>query len=123
MIPVFLFLSVMAGYVFHRYFRFRAQQEVQTTLRLALEKGNGLTPEALAALVPRPDRHADRRRAILSLMIALAIAGFAIMIGGQEASAVGPLFGIACFPLFLSFAYFWLSRRPAEERESQASTP
>lgn len=119
LIPVFLFLVIFGSYAFNRYFRFKTQQEIQTTLRLALEQGRDLSPEILASLVPQPDPQADRRRAVISLMLAAAVAAFATVLG--EPDAIGPLLGIACFPLFLSLAYFWLSR--SSRADSSDSAP
>lgn len=110
LIPIVLFLSVLGGLALFRHYRFRTQQQVHETLREALARGDSLTPEILDAMVPKPDPNADRRKAVLSLMVALAMVGFALVLG--EPDAIGPLLGLACFPLFLSVAYFWLARSP-----------
>lgn len=111
LIPITLFLSLLGGFWLYRHYRFRSQQQVQETLRAALARGDALAPETVQALMPQADPHADRRKAVISLMLALALAGFAILV--NEPDAVGPLFGIACFPLFMSAAYFWLARSSA----------
>lgn len=115
LIPIVLFLSIAAGYAINRYLRYRAHKETQMTLRVAIEQGNDITAETLAATLPRSSPSDDRRRAAISLGLAIAIATFALMLGEED--ALGPLLGIASFPLFLSFAYFWLSR------EKQATGP
>lgn len=113
LIPITLFLSLLGGFWLYRHYRFRSQQQVQETLRAALARGDALSPETLQAMLPQADPNADRRKAVMCLMLALAVAGFAVLVGEQD--AIGPLLGIACFPLFMSLAYFWLSRSGAAQ--------
>ena len=108
LVPIFLFLSLLGAFLGHRHYRFRGLHEVQQTLRQALESGQPLSSEAIEAMMPSPGPEADRRRAVVSLMLALALIAFAFILG--EADAIGPLIGIAAFPLFLSAGYFWLAR-------------
>ncbi len=109
LVPITLFLCVFGGFALYRYFKLRAQVEVQRTLRQALESGQTLSAETIEAMLPGTEGPAvDRRRGVIALALALALACFAIMLGEDEAA--GPLLGIASFPLFLSFGYFWLAR-------------
>ncbi len=108
LVPVALFLCLFGAFAVHRLFRHRSQQEVQKTLRQALESGATLSPEMIESLIPPPSPDADLRRGVIALMLAVATTCFAIFIGEED--AIGPLVGIACFPLFLSFGYFWLAR-------------
>lgn len=108
LIPITLFLCLLGGFGLNRHYRFRSQQQVQETLRAALARGDALSPETLQAMMPQADPHADRRKAVILLMLALALVGFAIFVDDPE--VLGPLFGVACFPLFMSVAYFWLAR-------------
>ena len=94
------------------YLRHRNRVELQTTVRQALDKGQDLTPELLERLGegPRPP-DGDLRRGILAVTIALAVGAFGLAIGEED--AVGPLLGIAAFPLFIGIAYLalWKLRR------------
>ena len=94
------------------YFRHRNRVELQTTVRQALDKGHELTPELLERLGEAPRTpEADMRRGIIGVTLALAVGAFGLLVGEQE--AVGPLLGIAAFPLFIGLAYIalWWFRR------------
>lgn len=105
MVPIVLFLvtGIVLCVVF--YFRHRARQDVQHTLRLALEQGRELSPEVLEALsADVGGGHRDLRRGVISVAVAAAMAIFAWTIGEIE------LYGIAAFPLMLGIAYLGLWR-------------
>ena len=94
------------------YFRFRARAELQATVRQAIDKGHELTPELLERLgETRRTPETDLRRGVVSIMAALAVGAFAFLVG--EDDALGPLLGIAAFPLFIGVAYLglWRARR------------
>ncbi|MEM1229655.1 MAG: DUF6249 domain-containing protein [Pseudomonadota bacterium] len=109
LVPITLFLCIFGAFALYRYFKLRGQVEVQRTLRQALESGQTLSAETIEAMLPGTDGpEVDRRRGVIALALALAIVTFALVLG--EDDAIGPLLGIATFPLFLSFGYLWLAR-------------
>lgn len=104
-VPIVLFLVIGAVLSVYFFFRYRARQEIQHTLRLAMENGRELSPELLAAVstdVVGGGR--DLRRGVVSLALAAAIALFAWV---MDESA---LLGFAAFPLMLGVAYLGLWR-------------
>jgi hypothetical protein len=91
------------------WFRYKAKRELQMTIRTAIEKGQGLSPELIEHLVNPPvSPQRDLRRGVISVGVALAVALFAVFV--DEADAIGPLMGVAMFPLFIGLAYLLMHR-------------
>ena len=112
-IPISLFLVVGVVLCAFLYFRYRARREVQETIRAALGQGEQLTPELFDRLSDAINpRDADLRRGVISVAVAIAVSVFALVVG--ERDAVGPLLGLACFPLLIGLAYLglWRFNRP-----------
>jgi hypothetical protein len=110
LIPITLFLMIGVVLCMFFYFRHRTRQEMQQTVRAAIERGQELSPEVLEALIGDPGGSRDLRRALIWIAVALGFAGF-----GWGVDEVA-LYGIGAFPLFVGLAYlvlFWVSRRPA----------
>jgi hypothetical protein len=109
MIPIVMFIALAVVFVFFFWFRYRSRAEMQHTIRAALDKGQELTPELIDRLgQPKPIEHADRRRAIISIAIAIATAAFGFILDEQD--AVRPFLAIAAFPFTLGIAYLIISR-------------
>jgi Na+/H+ antiporter NhaD/arsenite permease-like protein len=109
LIPIVMFISIAVVFVFYFWFRYRSRAEMQQTIRTALDKGQELTPEIIDRLgQPQAREHADRRRAVIAIAVALAVALFGFILG--EDDAVRPLLGIAMFPLTIGIAYLIISR-------------
>ena len=91
------------------WFRYKAKKELQLTIRTAIEKGQGLSPELIENLVNPPvSPQRDLRRGVIGVLIAVAIALFALFIG--ESDALGPLMGISMFPLSIGVGYLLMHR-------------
>ncbi len=101
-----------------QHFAQRKRADAMKTLRLAIEKGQPLTPEALDAMARISSPIADLRRGIVFVAIAAGFASFAAIIGtGPMADAMADagrgevtrgLLGIATFPLFIGLAFLGL---------------
>lgn len=105
LIPITLFLITGLVLCVAFYLRYRARQEVQLTLRRALESGRELTPEFLAAVADQPPGgNRDLRRGVIGFALAVALAVCAWLIDTTE------LYGVAAFPLTLGLAYLALWR-------------
>jgi len=79
LIPIALFAAIALIFFIVLYFKQRSRAEMQQTIRLALEKGNELTPEIISQLgEPEPSKNRDLRRALiwLALAVGLALCGF-----------------------------------------------
>jgi hypothetical protein len=108
-IPIVMFIAMATVFVFFFWFRYRGRAEMQQTIRAALERGQELTPDIIDRLgQPKPGEHADRRRAIISIAIAIATAAFGFIL--DERDAVRPFLAIAAFPFTLGIAYLIISR-------------
>jgi Na+/H+ antiporter NhaD/arsenite permease-like protein len=113
-IPIVMFVSIAVVFCLWFYFRYKARLETQQTYRLALEKGNELSPEFMKQMVePEPSKDKDLRRGLiwLALGIALAILGAAI----NEPEAIGPMMGSAAFPALIGVAYLVMWRYGARK--------
>ena len=105
-IPIVLFVAVAAVAAARLRYRHLDRLAAQETIRSAIERGQALTPELVAQLTEPDPKNADLRRGVVSIAIAIAIAAFAFAVG--EDDAVGPLTGIAAFPLLVGLAYVGL---------------
>ena len=108
-VPAVMFssLTIVLGLLF--WFRYRARREMQETLRVALDKGQDLTPEIIDRLGhPKAAPDKDLRLGVIWLAIAagLALCGFAVPDDSGEALR-GILAG-AAFPFAIGVAYMIL---------------
>jgi len=108
-VPVTLFgvICIISGLVV--YFRFRSRQELQLTIRSAVESGQSLSADVLAELTAalHPRRN-DLRRGMMFIAVGLAVVVFAFAV--DEGDAVGPLLGLSAFPFFVGVAYLVMWR-------------
>jgi hypothetical protein len=108
-VPIVMFISAAAVFVFFFWFRYRGRADMQQTIRAALERGQELTPEIIDRLgQPKPREFADRRRAIVAIALAIAVAAFGFILGEED--AVRPFLAISAFPLMIGIAYLIISR-------------
>ena len=104
--------TILIGLFF--WFRYKSRSDLQQTIRLALDKGNELSPELIdrlghpAPAKKAPAKNKDLRLGIMWLAVALAFAIFGQAIPAEEANAI--LLGIAAFPLFIGLAYLLIAR-------------
>ena len=107
-VPVSLFAAIVLIIWSVMHFSFKRRAESFQTLRLAIEKGQVISPEAMQAMARMMSPLADLRRGILFIAIALAFGTFAGIIGSEEHEALKPMLGVAVFPLFLGLAFIGL---------------
>ncbi len=105
-VPITLFIVIGVVLCAYYYFRYRARQDVQHTVRLAVERGAELTPEVLEAFSAEltPSALGDLRKGVLWLALAAALGLMSWAIDERD------LLGIGGFPLMLGIAYLalWL---------------
>ena len=98
---------VLLGVYF--WFKYRAKQDMQQTIRLALDKGHELSPELIERLGhPKAPKNKDLRLAVIWLAIALAL-GLCAMIVPEADAVPGILMG-AVFPACIGTAYLLIWR-------------
>lgn len=108
-VPIVMFVSVAVVFVFWFYFRFRTRMETQQTFRMALDKGNELSPEFVKHLgEPERSEDQDLRRGLiwLSLAVGLVLIGFAV----PDPEALRGLLAGAALPFSIGCAYMIMYR-------------
>ncbi len=91
------------------WFRLKARREMQDTIRVALDKGQDLTPDLIDRLgSPKKPKDRDFRLGIIWLAVAIAIALFSFAV--PEEDATGPLLGMAAFPGVIGIAFLILNK-------------
>ena len=108
-IPIVMFVSVTVIFCLLFYFKFKARMATQQTFRLALEKGNELSPEFIKHLgEPEPSKDRDLRRGLI--WMALGIAMLILSVAVNEPDAIGPMMGSSAFPGLIGVAYLIMWR-------------
>lgn len=110
MIPIVLFLTIGTVLGLYAYFRHRQGLALQETVRMALERGQDLTPEVLEALAGDRGGQRDLRRGLVWIAVALGVVSLGVSVDEQA------LYGIAAFPGFVGLAYlvlWWVASRRA----------
>lgn len=109
-IPITLVVSIAVVTLVFLFLRYRARLDYQQTVRLAVEKGQQLTPEFLERLAERaikePSPNRDLRLGVISIAIGLAIGSFGWILG--EPDAVRPLIGVGNLPFLVGVAMILL---------------
>ena len=108
-VPIVMFLVVGFCIGSFFYYRFRARQELQLTVRAAIDSGQTLSVDVLeeitSALHPKKN---DLRKGMVYVALALAFLMFGFFVPDEEASMI--MAGLAAFPLFVGLAYLVLWR-------------
>jgi hypothetical protein len=107
-VPTGFFLSIVGGIWLVNWFGLKKRAEAFATLRLAIEKGQPITPEAMEAMSRLKHPKGDLRAGILCISLALAFGALAGIIGSDEPDAIRPMLGAGVFPLFLGLAFIGL---------------
>lgn len=110
-VPIAFFGAIAATVWLFLQFGFKKRLTVHETIRLAIEKGQEVSPETIQNLSLATDPViSDLRRGVICLSVGIAISLFGLIIGGDDPDALRPLFGIAMFPALIGFAYLGLWR-------------
>ena len=126
-VPLFaifaVFGTITAIIVGPTYLKSKERQEIQATVRAAIDKGQPLPPEVIEALGKEaskniPSRTRDIRRGIIWLAVGIGIAAFGLINelswGGGGDNWDGPdfgggLLGVAAIPVTIGLAFIVLS--------------
>ena len=111
MVLVMISLGLMLASVFilSFYFRYRARSDAQATIRVALDKGQPLTPEVLARLMDPHAARADRSQIDLRRgVIATALGAGIGVIGAVGAPMWQQGVAIGALPFLIGIAYIAL---------------
>lgn len=108
-VPISMFVGLTVVISIFFWFRYRARSEMQQTFRMALEKGQELTPEVIDRLGhPKPSPDKDLRLGVIWLALAagLVLIGFAV----PDEDALRGLLAGAALPFAIGLAYMILHR-------------
>lgn len=102
--PIFFFSTVLICFVTWLYFKQRARADTHQTIRLAMERGQDLSPDIIKQIAePEPSKDRDLRRALvfLGLAMGLVLCGFAV----PDPDALRGLLAGASFPFSIGVAF------------------
>ena len=106
LIPIVMFIAVAIVLLGLFWFRFRAREAMQQTIRMALDKGHELTPEIIDRLGhPKAGKYKDLRLGIIWLSIALGLALTAFAVGSFAAEALQGTLASAGLPFAIGLGY------------------
>jgi hypothetical protein len=126
LVPIGLFAMIAAIVIVPNYLRVRERQEMQATVRTAIEKGQPLPPELVEALSKDvrtrtvSSAHRDMRIGVILLAVAggVALTGVALgqindnaMFGTISGAAVPGMIGVA----FIILSFFNPNKRPPQD--------
>jgi hypothetical protein len=104
-----MFIGLTIVFSLLLWFRYKAKRDNQETIRVAIDKGQELSPELLERLTNPPiPPNRDLRRGVLNIGLAIAIALFGFFF--PEEDLRGIMASIAMFPLLLGIAFLLLHR-------------
>lgn len=119
LIPIALFAAIALIFFIVLYFKQRSRAEMQQTIRLALEKGNELTPEIISQLgEPEPSKNRDLRRALIWLALAVGLALCGFFVPDPSGNALRGTLAGAAFPFAIGVAYIIMWRYGARDESS-----
>jgi hypothetical protein len=110
-IPIIMFLSLAAVLIAMLWFRYRARDGMQQTIRMALDKGHELTPEIIDRLGhPKASKYKDLRLGIIWLAIAVGLALIAVAVPDPSGHALRGTLAGAALPFAIGLGYLIMYR-------------
>lgn len=111
LVPISMFAGFTVVLSLYFWFRYRNRQEVQQTIRLALDKGTELSPELIDRLGhPEPAKNRDLRLALIWLGIAVALVLCGVAVPDPSGNALRGCLAGAAFPFSIGVAYLLIWR-------------
>lgn len=108
-VPVVMFIGLTVVFSLLFWFRYRARHEMQETLRVALDKGQDLTPEIIDRLGhPKAAPDKDLRLGVIWLAVAVGLVLIGFAVPDQGGDALRGLLAGAAFPFAIGVAYMIL---------------
>lgn len=111
LIPIFLFSSLVGVIWLFSHYNYKKRLTAHETLRLAVEKGQEVSPELVERMSYLNDpAKSDLRRGILLIAFGLAFISLGMLIPHDEPDAFRGMLGVSSFPIILGAAYLGLWR-------------
>ena len=108
-VPVVMFIGLTVVFSLLFWFRYRARHEMQENLRVALDKGQDLTPEIIDRLGhPKAAPDKDLRLGVIWLAVAVGLVLIGFAVPDQGGDALRGLLAGAAFPFAIGVAYMIL---------------
>jgi len=115
-VPVTMFLGMTLVFCLFFWFRYRMRNDMQQTIRVAIEKGQELSPEIIDRLgQPRPVKYRDLRVALVWLAIACGLALIGLAVPDPSGHALQGTLAGAALPLCIGIAYLIMWRFTGSE--------
>lgn len=110
-VPIVLFGAIVAGIWLFSHYNYKKRLTAHETLRLAVEKGQEISPELVERMSYLNDPiKSDLRRGILLIAFGVALMVLGVIMPTDEPEAVRGVLGISSFPVILGIAYLGLWR-------------
>lgn len=115
LVPIGLFSMIAAIVIVPKYLRVRERQEMQATVRAAIDKGQPLPPELIEALskdvrLPKTSSaHRDMRIGVILLAVAGGVVLTGVALGGINDNAMFGTVSGAAIPGMIGLAFVILS--------------
>lgn len=115
LVPITMFVSIAVVFALAFKYRARQREQIQVTVRQAIDKGQELTPELLEKLGHTGARPAsDLRRGVIAAALGFGIGLFALILGEDDATR--PLMAIGAIPILIGLAYLGLWKFTGRDR-------
>ncbi|SEA30337.1 DUF6249 domain-containing protein [Microbulbifer marinus] len=113
----FLLVGVIVWMILH--FRHKSNTETQETIRLAVDKGNELSPELIEQLGNfRAHPKRDVRVGTMWIAIAIGLALMGVFVPDPSNSALQGLLATAAIPLMIGVAYLAMYRLTGRDKQA-----
>ena len=111
LVPIFLFAAIVAIIWLFSHYNYKKRLTAHETLRLAVEKGQEVSPELVERMSYLNDPvKSDLRRGVLLIAFGIAFMVLGAIIPHDEPEAVRGILGVSSFPVILGLAYLGLWR-------------
>lgn len=109
-VPIVALLAMTIVLCAVAWLRFKTKEKMHETFRMALDKGQELTPEIIDRLGhPKASKDKDLRLGVIWVAVAIGLTAFGF--GIPDDDEVASIFmGIAAFPLMIGIAYLILHK-------------
>ena len=110
-IPIFIFASIVAIVWLFSHYNYKKRLTAHETLRLAVEKGQEVSPELVERMSYLNDPvKSDLRRGVLLIAFGVAFMILGAIMPHDEPEAMRGIMGVSSFPVVLGLAYLGLWR-------------
>ena len=111
LVPISIFAAVVAIIWLFSHYNYKKRLTAHETLRLAVEKGQEVSPELVERMSYLNDpAKSDLRRGVLLIAFGVAFMILGSIVPHDEPEAMRGIIGISSFPIVLGFAYLGLWR-------------